>query len=83
VAVPAKPERIVAAAFPDAAEHIQVLPAVSSARSLNTLIIAQGETAQRLRWKISSPDPPRTEALPPGNAGFVLHARAESPTSIP
>ncbi|MDA0158643.1 hypothetical protein OM076_00080 [Solirubrobacter ginsenosidimutans] len=83
VALAGTPERIVAAAFPDAAEHIQVLPAVRSARSSNALIIAQGQTAQRLRWKISSPDPPRTETLPPGDAGFVLHARAESPSSIP
>ena len=69
VALAAQPERIVAAAFPDAAEQIQVLPQVSSARSLNALIIAQGQTARRLRWKISSPDPARTETLPPGDEG--------------
>ena len=78
VALPAEPERIIAAAFPDAAKDISVRPVVNSGRSLNVLIIREGEQAKQLRWKISSPDPQRTETLPPGKAGFILHAREEA-----
>jgi hypothetical protein len=84
VALPAEPERIVAAAFPDAVEHIGVIPgAAATRRARNGLIITQGETARKLRWKISSPDPPRTEALPAGRDRFILHARDERPEDIP
>ena len=86
VAVPrqrGEPERIVAVVFPDAAKNIRVIPPVRSARSQNALLLAQGETATTLRWQTSSTDPPRTETLPSGNGGFVLHAREESPSSIP
>jgi hypothetical protein len=83
VALPSEPERIVAAAFPDAAERISVLPAITPRRAQNALLITRGETARALRWKISSPDPPRTETLPAGEDGFVLHARDERPESLP
>ena len=78
-----EPERVVAAVFPDTARNISMIPPVSSARSGNALIISQGETAKQLRWQISSRNPPRTETLPPGGDGFVLHAREQAPTSIP
>jgi hypothetical protein len=76
------PQRLIAAVFPDTARNISVIPAVRSARSGNALLIAEGDTAQLLRWQIRSQAPPRTLTFPPGG-GFMLHAREESPASIP
>jgi hypothetical protein len=76
------PQRVIAAVFPDTAKNISVIPPVRSARAGNALLIAEGDTARQLRWQISSHSPPRTMTFPPGG-GFVLHAREESPASIP
>jgi hypothetical protein len=77
-----EPQRVIAAVFPDTAKNISVFPSVRSARSGNALIIGEGDIAQYLRWQTSSDSPPRTLSFPPGGR-FVLHAREESPASIP
>jgi hypothetical protein len=76
------PQRVIAAVFPDTAKNISVIPAVRSVRSGNALLIAEGDTAQLLRWRVSSRAPLRTLTFPPGG-GFMLHARETSPASIP